>query len=223
MNILQVPNNYINNFPRRNSAIINFGCNETQPLNTIPDSSFLNKNEIVGHVFKLVNKIKFVSEILGENGKTVKPVLAKLGDASVYIKMDKSQKDKIKISLFSDTNGFIYKYSEKLQSYIPVKNPEMIRQSLDIIVNKKDKRMINGQLDIIDCSMDFVRDTKTGKREMHSNRSFHFVPNVYECKDIENIAVQFSQNDKASNIVTSVFLNMFSNLTKVKPEITLIK
>lgn len=223
MNILQVPNYYINNSQRKNSAMINFGCNKTNPSNKLSDSSLLNDNEIVEHVCKLVNKIKFVSEILGENGKTIKPILVKLGDAPVYIKMDKSQKDNIKISLFSDTIGSLYEYSDKLQDYIPVKKPEMIRQNIDIILNKKDKRMIDGQLGIVDCYINFIRDTKTGKREMHSNKCFYFVPNLYECKDIEDLAVQFWQNDKAANIVTSTFFNVFANLTKVKPEISLIK
>lgn len=222
MNISPIIPNYIPQ--RRNSEKINFGCNKSIKLQqNIPDSTLLTAKEIVDNVFKLVNKIQFVNKILGENDKTAKPVLAKLGDASVYINMDKSAKDKIRINLFSDTAGSMYKYSSELQGYIPVKNPEMQRQSLDIIVNKKDKRMINGQLTIVDCNMDFARDTKTGKREIHSNKCFCFVPNLYECYDIQDVAVQFWTNNKESNIVTSVFFNMFANLTKVKPDISLIK
>lgn len=223
MNILPMTANYMNNPQKKNSSNINFGCNKTTQLKDVAESSLLDAPEIVDNIFKLVNKVKFVNKILGEHDKTVKPVVAKLGDASVYINMDKSPKDKIKINLFSDTDGAMYKYSSELQGYIPVENPDVRRQSLDIIVSKKDKRMIGGQLNIVDCNMNFARDTKTGKREIHSNKCFYFIPNLYECSNMENVAVQFWQNNKATNIVTSVFFNMFANLSKVKPEISLIK
>ena len=83
--------------------------------------------------------------------------------------------------------------------------------------------MADGQLDIFDCNINFTRNTKTGKREIHSNKPFYFVPNLYECFNMQDVYVQFYQNDNATNIVTSAFFNMFANLTKVKPEITLIK
>ena len=156
--------NYKNYPQRKNYTKINFGCDTEIQLKNTPDASLLNAKEIIDNVFKLVNKIQFVSDILGENGKTVKPMLAKLGDATVYIEMDKTLKDKIKINLFSDTDDAMYKYVPDLLAYILVENPEKQRQSLNIVVNKKDKRMMEGFLNIFDCKMSFVRDTTTGKR-----------------------------------------------------------
>lgn len=223
MNISPISFNCTNSFQRKSSKRINFGCNKTIPLKEVPNISLLKENEIVDNIFKLVKKIQFISKIIGEHDKTAKPVLAKIDDAPIYISMDKNYKDKIKINLFSDTDEAMYKYSSELEKYVPVETPELIRQSLDMIVSKKDKRMINGQLDIFGCNINFARDTKNGRREFNSNKCFYFVPNLYECNNIEDVNVQFYQNTKATNIVTSTFFNLFANLTKVKPDITLIK
>lgn len=223
MNITQIPTNYTNNYQRRNYVQVNFGCNTTAPLKSLQESTMLNADEIVANMFKLANKIKFVSEILGDYGKTINPIPAKIGDAIININIDKSPKNKIRINLFSDTDEIIYKYSPELQMYMPVKGSAQERQSMDIIVNKKDKRMMDGQLNVFDCIVNFSRNIKTGKREINSSKPFVFVPNLYECKDIRDVAVQFYQNSKEANIVTSLFFNMFANLTKVKPEISLIK
>lgn len=221
MNILQLTP--YNNSRATSIKNTNFGSNKIKPLTQLSEDSLLSTNEIVDNIFKLTKKIQFISKILGERDKTAKPVIAKIGDASIYINMDKSEKGKVKVDLYSDTNGMIYQYSENIQGYIPIENPIKHRQSLNMIINSKDKRMISGRLDIIDCHMDFERNTKTGKRELESNRSFYFVPNLYECHNIQDVAVQYGNYDKSSNIVTSLFFNLFSNLTKVKPEISLIK
>ena len=220
---MNISANSINNFTNNNSKPINFGCDNSMSVDNVSGSSLLDEKEIVENIHKLVNKIKFVSEILGENGKTLKPIATKIGDATIYIDIDKTQKDKIKVNLFSDTYDYTYEYSPKLQQYIPVKSSDVIRQSMDITINKKDKRMINGQLNIIDCDLNFERDIKTGKRNIRSNKSFYFVPNLYECFNMENLEVQYCNSNKDTNTVSSVFFNMFANLTKVKPDICLIK
>ena len=223
MSILPRPVNYISNPQRRNSANINFGCNKVMQLKDIPSTSFLSAKEINDYIFKLVNKIQFVGKILGVHDKTVKPVATKLGDATVCINMDKSPKNKVKINLYSDNEGALYEYSREYLGYIPVQNPGLYRQSLDIVVNEKDKRMIDGQLNIVDCSMNFSRNLKTGKRDVHSNKCFHFSPNLNECYNMEDSIMQFSYNSKATNTVNAVFFNLFANLTKVKPDISLLK
>ena len=84
---MNISANSINNFTNNNSKPINFGCDNSMSVDNVSGSSLLDEKEIVENIFKLVNKIKFVSEILGENGKTLKPIATKIGDAT--IKTDK--------------------------------------------------------------------------------------------------------------------------------------
>lgn len=223
MNILSVTPYNIQNSRAVSSQNINFGSHKIESLRQLPKTSLLGDNEIADNILKLAKKVQFVSKILGERDKTAKPVVAKIGDASIYINMDKSQKGKIKVDLYADTKDKVYRYSNALRGYISVENPDICRQSLNITFNPKDKRMISGHLDIIDCDMDFERDIKTGKRELTSSKPFYFSPNLYECKDIQDMKLQHRERDKSCNTVTSLFFNLFSSLTKVKPEVNLIK
>ncbi len=221
MNITLTSPVTIDNYKKRTKLRpnINFGCNKIIAPDVI-EKSMLSPNEIVTNVFKLANKIKFLNKILGKNDRTVKPVLMRLGEAEVHINMEKSKYGMRQINLYSDTNSEVYRYCDELHGYVAIEHPQTIRQSFDILMREKDGRMYRGNLNIVGGAMDFERDTKTGARNVKAEY-FHFIPNLNEVHNMEDMAVQYYNRDKASNIVTSTFFNLFSNLTQVKPQISL--
>lgn len=223
MNITQypqiTPTTYFKN-SQRNHTNVNFKCNKNISIDEAVKLTTVDQKEVVENIFKLVNKIKFLNKILGKNDKITKPVTVMLGDAKVSLMMDKSNTGKIKINLCSDTNAAIYEYVSPQRGYISVENPQTIRQELDIILSTKDGRMRNGQLSVFNNFMTFERNEKTGKRDLISD-GLYFVPNMYECHNTRNY-IQYTGFDRAANMVSAVFFNLFSNLTKVKPEINFL-
>ncbi len=224
MNISRVQSQ-INPYNRQKNEIstrrnVTFGS-EAKNINQIIYSQMVTKDEAVEHILKLTKKIKFFNEILGKNDKTSRPVLVKLGDADVFLNVDKTSRNKVKINLYSDTNSPMYIYSFEQGAYVP--NPEkyLFRQKLDIVLNNKDGRMSNGYLSTVSGSMVFERNTKSGQRAASGDR-FQLNPKLYECNNRENFPAQKYGFDKASNIVSTVFFNMFSFLSKVKPDLKLM-
>lgn len=225
MYISKVQSQQINPYYRQKNATpmhrnIAFGS-EIKTLQQMGTSQLVTQEEAVEYIQKLTKKIKFFNDILGKNGKTTKYVLVKLGEADVYMNIDKTLKNKVKINLCAATNSPLYVYAPKDMNYIP--NPEKYkqRQMLDIILNSKDGRMSHGYLATTSGEMTFERNTKTGHRRA-AGEFFGLCPNINECYNRENFPAQRYEYDKASNIVSVVFKNIFDYLSKVKPDIKLM-
>lgn len=191
-------------------------------LKEVIDASVVSKQDVANGVEKLVNKIKFLNKIVGVNDKTSKPVVTQLGDALVYINMDKTLKGKTKINIFTDTKGVVFRYPGYGCSYEKVENPQLERQCLDILISDKDGRMSQGLLSTIDGSCtNFERDLKSGKRSAEG-RYFRLNPNINECVD-----QKFEMNDfgyeKSGLTIREIFKSLFAKLSLVKPDINLIK
>lgn len=185
-------------------------------------STLASSQEIKQGIEKLTNKTKFLNRILGNQAKTSKPVLTKLGDTDVFIDMDKTQKGKTKIKIFSETNNVTYTYSKELKQLIPELKDTKHEQSLDVIINDKDGRMVYGVLNCDAGHLHFERNTKTGHRDGNGQGHYPFKlsPNVYEHP--EDWETQRKVADKGGNTVSAVFSAVFIDLMRVKPNIKLI-
>lgn len=224
MNILTVSNLNAQKYQiNKCNKNISFGCkNRLYTLEEVIDASVVSKQDVAEGLQKLVNKIKFLNKIVGPNSKTAKPITSKIGDASVYIDMDKTVKGKTKISLFADTKSIEFEYSGFGHKYKKADNSELIRQSLDIIISDKDGRMSQGALSLVDgnCT-NFERDLKTGKRYARG-KYFLLEPGVNECID-QGFEMEDFAHNKTCLIIRNIFSKLFSNLSLVKPDINLLK
>lgn len=209
---------YKNYKPNKN---LNFKGKELYTLEEVLEASKVSKSEISEGTEKLINKIKFLYKILKQNDRTTKPLTTQIRDTFVYINMDKTTKGKTKIELFADTNTPIYIHSGIGSLYNKI-NPKLERQSLDITILDKDGRMQQGSMSLNnDSCTTFERDLKTGKRNA-AGKYFVMIPNVHECNTQSYDMDPFGY-DKTSIAIRKIFFNLFSNLTKVKPDIDLIK
>ncbi len=201
---------------------INFRCNKFYTAQEIKDAAIVSNKEVSEGLEKLTKKIKFVNQILGKNDKTNKPVSTQIGDAFVFINMDKTTKGKTKINIFSDTPAAVFSYSGIENQYKKIETPNIERQSLNIVISDKDGRMCNGTLSTIDdnCTT-FERNIKTGKRKAEG-KYFIMVPNINECKDQKFEMNDFGYN-KTTLTIRNIFSQLFNKLSLVKPEINLTK
>ena len=199
---------------------VNFGSMKLYSTEDVVKLSTQIEQEVSDGLRKLVGKIKFVDKILGKNDKTIKPVGTKIGDSFVYINMDKSVKGKTKINIFSDTKGIVFKLNPMTHQYTRIEDPEYIRQFLDIIISDKDGRMSNGTIQTIDGSWKtFERNTHTGKRSAEGE-SFRLIPNLSECNNEQRNLFDMGY-DRDTLTIKNIFLNLFSKLSLVKPDISL--
>lgn len=187
----------------------------------IINSQMVTNDEAVRYILKLSEKIKLLNHILGKNDKTARPVRVKLDDADVFLSVDKTSKGNVKVNLYSDTNSPLYEYSFEKSAYLPSSEKYLNRQRLDIVLSNTDGRMCNGYLSTVSGEMIFERNTKSGQRKAVGDR-FYLNPNLYECSNRESFPAQWYGYDKASNIVSTVFYNLFAKLSKVKPDIKLM-
>lgn len=185
-------------------------------------STLVSSQEITQCIAKLTNKTKFISKILGDNAKTSKPVLTKIGDTNAFINMDKTQMGLTKIKIYSATNDVYYNYSQDLQQVIPTLGSTQHEQSLEVIINNKDGRMIYGILDCDAGHLHFERNTKTGRRDGTGQGiyTFRLSPNINEHQS--DWEYQRIEADKNGNTISAVFSAVFMDLMLVKPNIKLI-
>ena len=221
MNILAINQTYKLQTPQIKSQPT-FKGNRFYTLEEVNKASTVSPKDVIEGVEKLTKKIKFLNKILGENDKTVQPVAAPIGDAIVFINMDKTTKGKTKINLFADTKSHIYEPTDKLDQFIKIDNPYYVRQKLDIVISDKDGRMSEGAIKPLNGTYThFERNNKTGKRKAISEY-FYLVPNVRECSE-QNEKVKNFGEDKTSITINDIFFKIFSDLSLVKPKINLTK
>ena len=199
-----------------------FKGNKNTILNDVHNSTLLNSQEIIQCIKKITNKTKFLNKVLGCHAKTSKAVSMNIGNTDVFINMDKTKPGFTKIDIFSDTNNYSYIFSQELQQSIPVKIPGKHRQSMNIIVNDKDGRMINGSLECDAGHLNFERNSKTGRRNGGGQGIYPFVlsPNLAEYPT--DWEAQKWYADKGSNTISTVFSSIFIDLMRVKPNLKLI-
>ena len=208
----------------KNNLKTNFKSNRTQDIKEIVELSAVAKEEVAEGLSKIISKIKFLNRILGQNDKTTKPVLAKIGDSFVFINMDKTTKGMTKISLYADTGMQEFQNLALKEQCKNIHSCASKRQSLDIVISDKDARMCRGDLiSIQDDFITFERNPKTGKRRVGSGY-LCLVPNVKECRD-----QKFEMNsficgfDKTTLMIREIFYSLFSKLSLVKPGVTLTR
>ena len=221
MNFLSINQTYKPQFSQPNSQL-KFKANKFYTLEEVNKASTVSPKEVKEGVEKLTKKIRFLNGILKENDKTKQPVTAKIGDALVFIDMDKTTKGKTKINLFADTKRHIYEPTNIFNQFKKNDNPYYIRQKLNIVISNKDGRMSEGSIKPLDgIYTHFERNNKTGKRNAIS-KYFSLVPNVRECSEQNKIA-EYLGEDKTSITINNIFFKIFSDLSKVKPNINLTK
>ena len=210
-------NSVSNNTRSRN---LNFRGNKLYTLRQIEELSKTSEADVADGLTKLVSKIRFINKILGQDSKTLKPVTTKIAETPVDIMMDKTGKGKTKINIvaYSDASTYV---SPKAGMYERVNEEYIWPQTMDIILDNKDGRMINGELDTKLNSLSFVRNSKTGRRTAEG-RYFFLVPNVYECKDIKNRRDNMIWYSKTSNTISLIFQKLFADLSLVKPKNKLV-
>ena len=221
MQILNI--NHVNNSKyniNKKSQNINFGAKKLYSAEEVMKISVISQKDISDGLRQLVNKIKFVNKILGQNDKTAKPVTTKIGDSIVFINMDKSIKDKTKINIFADTKDKVFTFDLATNQFVKDENPYYVRQFLDITISNKDGRMSNGSINTIDGGWKiFERNLKTGKRNA-VGQGFKLIPNIKECNEEQRYLYDFGY-EKNTLTIKNIFLALFSKLSLVKPDISL--
>ncbi len=220
MNILGITPHY-NSVLNNKSRNLNFSGNKLYTLKQIEALSKTSETDIAEGVMKLVNKIKFINKIVSPDSRTLNPVTTKIAETPVEIMMDKTRKGKTKINITAYTDASTYVLKEKVGMYERVDEQEIWPQTMDIILDNKDGRMINGELDTKLNSLSFERNNKTGKRDA-TGRYFFLVPNLYECKDVKNCRDKMLRYSKASNTISLVLQRLFADLSMVKPKNKLV-
>lgn len=221
MNFYSINQTYKSQYPKTKSQLT-FKANRLYTLEEVNKASTVSPQDVVEGVEKLTKKIKFLNKILGENDKTKQPITSQIGDAIVFINMDKTTKGKTKINLFADTKEHIYEPTNKIGLFKKNDNPYYIRQKLDIVISNKDGRMTEGSIKPLSGAYThFERNNKTGKR-LATSEYFSLVPNVRECSS-ENKKVENFGEDKTSITINDIFFKIFSDLSLVKPKINLTK
>lgn len=223
---MNIQNTTYNNSPiyktYTNNKNITFKGKTFYTIEEVLEASKVSKTEVADGIEKLTNKIKFLYNILKQNDRTTKPLTTQIRDSFVYINMDKTTKGKTKINLLAETNSPIYIYSGIGSLYNKI-NPQLEKQSLDITLLEKDGRMHQGTMSLNNgaCTTIFERDKKTGKRNA-TGKYFVMTPNIREC-NTQSYEMDPFGYDRTSITIRNIFFNLFSNLTKVKPDIDLIK
>ena len=209
-------------YTKRQNNSTGFKACKNAIFNECANATLLSSQEIKQWTEKLINKIKFLNKVIGANAKTTSPVLTNIAGADVFINIDKTKSGCTKIKIDSETDNFSYTFSQELQQYIPVKLTGKNRQSMDIIINNKDGRMINGSLKCDAGHLNFERNTKTGQRNGSGQSIYQFVlsPNIKEMPT--NWETQRWYAAKGNNAVISVFSTIFLDLMRVKPNTKLI-
>ena len=209
-------------YTEKQNISCSFKASKNAIFSEVANSTLSSSQEIKQYIEKLTNKTKFLNKVLGNHAKTSNPVLTNLGNAEVFIGMDKTKPGRTKIEIYSDTDNFSYTYSSELQQYLPVKLAGKHRQSMNIIINDKDGRMIDGSLECDAGHLNFERNSKTGQRNGSGQGIYSFVlsPNVAE--NPTDWETQRWYATKDGNIVSTVFSVIFMDLMRVKPNIELI-
>lgn len=209
-------------YTKRQNISTEFKGSKNAIFNESVNATLLSSQEIKQWTEKLINKIKFLNKVIGANAKTSSPVLTNIAGAEVFINIDKTKSGCTKIKIDSETDNFSYTFSQELQQNIPVKLAEKNRQSMDIIINDKDGRMINGSLECDAGHLNFERNAKTGQRNGRGQSIYPFIlsPNVKEMPT--DWETQRWYATKESNAVVSVFSIIFMDLMRVKPDTKLI-
>lgn len=222
MQILNVNNKFNNSQYNINKKYnnISFGAKKFYSVEDIMKISSTSPQEVSDGLRKLVNKIKFLNKILGENDKTIKPINTKIGDSDIFINMDKSIKGKTKINIFTYTKGKIFDYDSKTDKYVKREKVNYIRQFLDIILSNKDGRMSHGTISTIDGGWKtFERNPKTGKRSAEGD-FFKLIPNINECNEEQKNVYDFGY-ERNTLTIKNIFLKLFSQLSLVNSDIKL--